>query len=125
MTKKKIIEFIKFPGMIDKVETMHDRSLKIRLYTQELTSEDKAHIIELQDKPGWFLFAEIEPTHVEELPKDLPEITLDEGEKSPSQRLRGVLYRVWEGTKRDKTFELFYRDYMEKFINNLKDKYLQ
>lgn len=41
--------------------------------------------------------------------------------KSPSQRLRGTLYLVWErNTDRKKNFEDYYVERIEQIINNVK-----
>jgi hypothetical protein len=47
--------------------------------------------------------------------------------RTPSQRLRWMLYRIWEKQfntgKTDKTSEEFYQDYIDRTIENLR-KYL-
>jgi hypothetical protein len=47
-------------------------------------------------------------------------------DKSPSQRLRWVLYKLWEQSadkdSYNNEFELFYRAKMERIIDTLKDK---
>lgn len=42
--------------------------------------------------------------------------------KTPSQRLRGVLYRLWEKDESDISFDQFYEDKMEVLIEYLKEK---
>lgn len=42
--------------------------------------------------------------------------------KTPSQRLRGVLYVLWEQTGKSGDFETFYRQKMEGLINLIKNK---
>lgn len=41
-------------------------------------------------------------------------------EKSSAQRLRAVLYRLWEKRGRNGEFEKYYQTSMEKFINRIK-----
>jgi hypothetical protein len=58
----------------------------------------------------------------------LDDLQLDEDEKrTPSQRLRAVIYRIWEpahkAKKTKKVFTEFYRDFMEKIIQDLKEKH--
>lgn len=61
-------------------------------------------------------------------PIDAPtedEIHIDKeaNEKSPSQRLRAVLYRIWEQDPKDyKTFEEYYRVQMDKLVEKLKER---
>ena len=42
--------------------------------------------------------------------------------KSHSQRLRSVLYRLWEKDESDISFDQFYGDKMEALIEYLKEK---
>lgn len=42
--------------------------------------------------------------------------------KTPAQRLRGVLYHVWQQNAEDMTFNDFYTRTMEKIINHYKEK---
>ena|SRR5690606_19939706 len=104
---------------ISKITTMADRSLRLQVDTQELSSEEMAQIFPLYGKYGYFGFAE----HIDNVDiKDLPPVVVDKDEKSPSQRLRGVLYVLWEQTGKKGTFEVFYRIKMEEIINHFKDK---
>jgi hypothetical protein len=118
------------PSTISHVKTMAG-GLRIYVDTQENMSPDTiAKVFGLKDKLGWFFFAE----HEEKLPDKidaakLPEIQLEEGEKSPGQRLRATLYVYWEQNIKGKPgaiggpdFELFYRQQMEKIINQVKER---
>jgi hypothetical protein len=53
---------------------------------------------------------------------NLPEVQLEEKEKSPSVRLRAALYVYWDQHKMKEQFDIFYRRQMEKFINTIKEK---
>lgn len=95
-------------AILDGFKTMKDGSLKITLVTRELSPEQMAKIISNLNK--------------EVLSIDIPE---EQSEvKSPSQRLRGVLYKIWESHEKEKfdSFELFYRHMMEKIIDYYKEK---
>lgn len=117
---------IGFSCQIDGVNAKKDKTLSIRLGTQELTSEDTSYIFELMNKQCYVAIAE---TAIEsmEVPEVLPEM---KGDKTPSQRLRGILYKLWEqkmdgvqiGTPMYQTFPRFYEDYLFKLCENLKDK---
>ena len=110
---------------VTKVETLI-KGLKLVFHTNELPPDEMAKIFSFYDKQGWLLFkgnAAIQPDEV----KDLPEVKLDYGEKSPGQRLRACLFHYWRqtgGVKRldGKTFEQYYREYMERLINAIKEK---
>lgn len=117
-------ELLQIPSQITKVETLLDRTLKLTIHTQELTASDKAILFELQNKIGWFVFAEavLEPEDLVDLPKIKPEFR---SEKTPSERLRSVIYVYWEqkgGKKALGDFDSFYKNYIEKIIENIKEK---
>ncbi len=42
--------------------------------------------------------------------------------KTPSQRLRNVLYVLWEQSTQEKEFKEFYKDKLEEIINHFKSK---
>lgn len=109
---------IQFPSQITKVETTADRGLRIKLVTPELPAEDMSTLFNLGEAQVYTAIADL-PHKELKVPDDVPEI---KGEKSPSQRLKAVLYRLWEATDRKKTSDQFYRDYMEKLIESLKAK---
>lgn len=94
--------------IVDKVTTMKDDSVKITLITRALTPQQMAELFFSVNK-------EILTIDIEEEAKEW---------KSPSQRLRAVLYRLWEQS--DKTtypeFEVYYRAKIERIIESLKEK---
>ena len=98
---------------------MADRSLRITVDTQELGIAEKTYLFDQHDKLGWFRFDEHPVT--EDL-KDAPEIKFEKGEKTPSQRQRGIIYRLWEQEKTTQDFELFYASTMNKINDWLKGK---
>jgi len=78
-------------------------------------------LFELLDQLGWLVFAtaRIQPENLVNLPEIKPEF---KNEKSPAQRLKSILFVFWNqnGSKGD--FEDFYKDYIEKIIENIKEK---
>ncbi len=94
-------------AIIDGVKTMKDGSLKITLVTQELTPNQMAEI-----------FLWINNAVSVELPTD------GWDGKSPSTRLRNILYRYWEQNKKweYKEFEIFYPVIMRQIWEAYKDK---
>ena len=94
--------------IIDRVSTMKDDSVKISLITRALTPQQMAELFFSVNK-------EILAVDIDEEVKEW---------KSPSQRLRAVLYKLWENS--DKTtypeFELYYKGKMERIIDTLKEK---
>jgi hypothetical protein len=112
------------PAEIVKVETLSDQTtIRLKVDTiKELTAEEEALIMQLRKETGWFVFSkqEIEQDDL----KDLPAIESIKGKKSQGQRLRGVLYRLWEQGTQVQTPEQFYDREMEKIIEHFKGKLL-
>ena len=99
---------------------MADRGIRIIVDTQELSFEDEATIMKLRGSLGWFVFSDqsIDAT-------DIPNINIDPeiGEtKTPSQRLRNTIYRLWETTNKSLDWDSFYKKRMDQHINIEKDK---
>lgn len=110
------------PATIFQVKTMA-RSVRITVDTQEnISSEQLAELFSLYEKIGWFFFLNAPDTEIKTA--DLPKIQLDDGEKSPSMRLRAVLYVYWQQYQPTPDFEMFYRSWIEKNITAIKSKLL-
>jgi hypothetical protein len=110
---------LKVPSQISKVETTSDNGLKLTIHTQELTPSDKSEVMQLHNKVGWFVFNDVD---IEE--SDVPDEPIEfEGQKTYSERLRNVLFRLHEkqgGKPED--FESYRAKIMEKLINQYKAK---
>lgn len=113
-------EPIAIPSYISKLMTMSDKGIRVQVDTQELSSEDKAYLFSLHNKYGHFVFVEgeVKPDGLN-IPESVPEF---KNEKSQSQRLRSVLFVLWEQNGKPNTSERFYREHMEKIIEHYKDK---
>jgi len=111
---------IQFPAIVDGVTKKKDGTLKLILGTPELSPNETAHIFELGNQQIWAAFDETALT-VDDL--DIPEITPEfESDKTPSQRLRNVLYVYWEQQGKVGDFNDFYRKKIESFIEHIKTK---
>lgn len=97
-------------AIIDKVSTLKDGSVRVSLITRALTPTQMAELF-------FWVNKEILAIDIDEWNKD---------DKSPSQRLRWVLYRLWEQSsdqeRYNNEFELFYRAKLERIIDQLKEK---
>jgi len=110
---------LQFSALIDGINAKKDRTLAIKLGTQELSSEESSHLFDLMGKQLWVGIAET-PIEILDVPETLPEM---HGDKTPGQRLRGLLYVLWENkTDKKRTFPQFYEDYMFKLCEQLKAK---
>jgi hypothetical protein len=108
-------------GYITKISTMAN-GLRIFFDTMEnIGGEDMERLFALYNKPGWMTVNvhQIEATDI----VDLPPVKADPGKKTPSQRLRAVLWQVWNQDNAGfKDFEAYYQAMMEKLIEHYKGK---
>ena len=121
-----------FEGGIDKVSTLADGSLRVYIGTPELSSETMVSVFSLIKKPGFVLISAnaINQDQIDAVEKATTNAEFSE--KTPSQRMRWVLYKLWEKTQ-PKTmngdgvmeyvdFDLFYKRQMNKIIDHFKTK---
>jgi hypothetical protein len=108
------------PATLTGISSKVDGGLSIRFVTKELTPEEKLTALEFQNEYGWVLFRQNEFT-----PEDVPDKDAENDEtKSPSTRLRNVLFVYWDQYKKNKKidFNTFYRQELEKIIDTVKDR---
>ena len=118
---------LQVPSEITKIVTMNHNSLRLQVDTQEdITAVAQAMIFGFKGHPGVFAFAK---SKVNESELIVPDYKPTEDElKSPSQRLRGVFYLLWQQRgKKDKFTNLcdsdtYYRQMMEEVIEFYKSK---
>ena len=113
-------KIVQFAAIIDKIETMHDKSLKLKVITsRETTEQDKTTIFSFHQIEIWMALKmqELEPEDIK-----VRDERVEKAAKSQSQRLRAVLYVWWEQKKSTTDFESFYRTHMERIIQQVKDK---
>lgn len=111
---------IKLPATITKIQSLEDFSWKITVVTQELNPSDSANLMGVTNRFGFLLFSE---TPIQD--SDVPEFSPDmvDSKKSPSERLRGVMYLNWKENSDQKTdFNQVYLSQMEKLISFYKEK---
>lgn len=85
--------------------------------TNELSDEDKLIIAKFYQKFGFVLFKANE-FESDDVPKEQAEDT----QKTPSKRLRAVLFLLWKQAGEKGDFELYYRNQVEKMIDVVKAK---
>lgn len=112
---------ITVPAILESVSTRKDRTLKLIFGTNELSPSQAGQLLSDTEKFGWLAFKG-ESFNMEET-KALESLKADtqEGFKSDSQRLRGVLYRCWEQNNEGfTTFTRYYSHKMEQIITHYK-----
>ena len=98
---------------------MSDNGMKVVVNTQELAPADKAELMSLHNKMGWFVFSDVD---VEQ--SDIPDEPIEfEGQKTLSQQLRNVLFRLHEKQNgKPEDFEAYRQKIMTKLVNQYKAK---
>lgn len=111
------------PAFLESYRSLKDRTLKLVYETSELSPQMISDLHTSVNKTGFLAF-NTEPFNSKNLTalSDL-EVDYDDPGKTPSKRLRGVLYRNWEKDAEGyKTFEDYYRSKMEVIIVHFKGK---
>lgn len=103
--------------IITGIRSKVDRSLGLTMSTPELSSEERAELMEIQGiNLEMFLKPfDTEPTQIVTIDKDL-EI------KSQAQRIRAVLFLLWQQDTEGKGFKVYYDQKTERYIEFLKAK---
>ena len=113
-------QLLQIQATMSKGITMSHKSLRLTFDSQEnLTDEQIGKIMGWYEKMGWLSFSTA-MVRAEDL-LALPEVKTDE-RKSPSQRLRSVLYVLFEQQGQKGEFQDYYRTQIEKIIDHLKSK---
>ena len=118
-----------FEGGIDKVSTLADGSLRLFIGTPELSNETMVKIFSLIKRQGYVLISTKEISQEQIDAVETSTANMEFSEKTPSQRLRGVLYILWEklqpkendqGIEKFVDFDLFYKRKLNEIINHYK-----
>lgn len=108
---------IQIPASLEGISMLKDGGMSLRFGTQEATPEQKLVIMNYYQQFGWLLFAAQEQ---DESRLKLEAIRKDTGGKSPSQRLRAVLFVLYTKEAPSIPFEQYYEQKVERFINLVK-----
>ena len=103
--------------ILTRASTRNDGSLGLSFQTPELSPEDKVAFMEMQNLN---LKAILQPLNGEA--DHLHEVKAEFEEKTPSQRLRSVIFIWWKQQNEPGEFQMFYKKQMEKLIDFIKTK---
>ena len=111
------------PAVLESIKTRRDRTVSLVFGTQELTPEKASELFGHVDK-YCYLAVKSEDFNRNEIDAiSNLKVDYDDQSKTPSKRLRGVLYRNWElNNEGFKKFELYYDTKMEAIITHFKGK---
>jgi hypothetical protein len=112
---------ITVPAIVSGLTALKDGTIKVTLSLQEIQPEMAARAFALNNQ---YVKAYLTTENVtQEIEESIGEWTLEHETKSPSKRLRNVLYRLWEQDKQGyEDYELFYVNRMNKIIEQIKNK---
>jgi len=108
---------IKLPSYLTRFSSRSDGSAGISFTTQELSNEEFGALKDNLNKFGWLIFKEGDVQD-----KDIPVENPEDKDKTPSKRLRAVLFVLWKQTGQSGDFEIYYREQVEKIIEHIKTK---
>lgn len=108
-------------AIIENVSTRRDSTIKITLGCQEMSSSKSGELITMQNKVA-AVYISLKETIPQKVLDTVDNVDVDIPGKTKSQRLRAVLFRIWE-LEHDghKTFESYYAFRMEQYISQLKE----
>lgn len=95
-----------------------DNTMTLRFRSQDLTDVQKMDCITHYQQFGWLGFVDSEDVLDIEIPDTAPQ----NDSKSPSKRLRAVLYVLWQSKGSVGSFETYYATQMEAIIEMVKER---
>lgn len=110
-------------GIIGNIRSRKDGSWVVSLELQEMPDSNQR--AELTGYLNQYVKTLITSENVlsADVKKAVEELEIEEEGKTQSQKLRNVIYKIWEA-KKDGNFDTFYKDFMQRIINKLKKNYL-
>ena len=113
---------ILIPAQIEGIQSRKDKTIKLTIGTQELSPSQAADLFQLNQQFCYFAI-KVETFQKDEI-EDLNSLKADlETNKTPSQRLRGILYLNYEKDNEGyKDFTTYYVSKMERICDHYKTK---
>jgi len=111
------VKSISTPAIVTSIRAKVDHSLSFSVSTPELDNTEKVAFMELQGMNTTMTIVPLDELNVPEI-----KVKGDIEQKTPSQRLRSCLFVLYEQGSKNKDWDIFYSEQMEKFINLVKDK---
>lgn len=104
-------------AIVTSIRIKQDKSLGMTVTTPELTTKEAVAFAELQ---GINLDMILSP--LDHQAEEMVEVKTDPDLKSPSERLRGVIYAYWKENVNDGDFTTYYHKAMDRIIDRWKEK---
>jgi hypothetical protein len=96
-----------------------DRSWKLSFETRELTGDEVKLLADNFQGQGWLVF---KPNEESVSLSEIPDVDAEAGIESPSSRLRKRLWVLWKQRGKRESFDTFYLDQMQKFMEYVESK---
>lgn len=110
-------------AQLESYRSLKDRTLKITFESQELNPQELLAVAENLNSFGYLAFKKEPFSEKERQQIESLETNLEDNTKTPSQRLRAILYRNFEKDQQGfKSFATFYEHNMEIISNHYKSK---
>jgi hypothetical protein len=106
------------PAQMTGFQPRKDQSYKLTFETRQLVGEEVALLADHFQQEGWLLYKPNDEIRFSDVPTETAEV----GAKSNSQRLRSVIYIMWEQQGKPGSFESFYTTVTDRLIELIKSK---
>jgi len=110
-------------AILENLGTRNDGTVKLSLGTQEIDPAQVGNLFQLRGKYIKVLLSDTNITHIEASLIDEEKVQDASKAKSPSRRLRAVLFRVHEQQQTTMSFDDWYKIEMERVIEHYKNKW--
>lgn len=97
-----------------------DKSVRLEFETRELTGLEIGILADARQTEGWLVYSATDDIADEDIPNEKADPML--GTKTQAQRLRGVIYKIWEQKNKRGDFETYYKTITEQLIEQLKER---
>lgn len=114
-----ITRLIQVPSLVVDMKPKADRSWKLSFETRELTGDEVKLLAENLQGQGWLVF---KPNADSIVMDEIPATDADAGVESPSSRLRKRIYLYWKQRGEKGSFDAFYWDLMQKFMEFVEER---
>ena len=111
------------PAILISFRSLKDKTIKIEFETNELTPEQIMGLAQNSQAFGYLAFKQDKFKTEQLMIIDELKADYEDKSKTPSKRLRDVLFVAWKQTDEGYSdFEDYYRFKLDKFINHIKSK---
>ncbi len=111
------------PAILTRFNRRADKSCTVAFNTNELSPAQFAILDNVYQHSGFLMFKDSEVNKVDEEIFDSLDADLSDPTKTPSKRLRSVLYLNWQNeNKGHAEYKDYYKSEMERIITHYKDK---